>query len=70
MMGATPSSAVQQTEHLEALDYDKDGNLRKWLLDENGNQLKNSEGNFKTLRHRFAVYCDDIATGANSLEEL
>lgn len=74
MMGATPSSAVQQTEHLEApdefIDYDKDGNLRKWLLDESGNQLKNSEGNLKTLRHCFAVYCDDIAAKTNSLEEL
>jgi hypothetical protein len=31
MMGATPSSAVQQTAYLEALDefidYDEDGNL-------------------------------------------
>lgn len=74
MMGATPSSAVQQTEHLEApdefIDYDKDGNLRKWLLDESGNQMKNSEGNLKTLRHCFAVYCDDIAAKTISLEEL
>jgi hypothetical protein len=71
MMGATPSSAIQQTAYLEALDefidYDEDGNLRKGLLDESGNQLKDSEGNLKTLRHRFAVYCDDIAAGANSL---
>ena len=70
MMGATPSSAVQQTAYLEALldefiDYDENGNLRKCLLDENGNQLKDSEGNLKTLRHRFAVYCDDISAGAN-----
>jgi hypothetical protein len=40
------------------------------LLDENGNRLRDEDGNFKTLRHKFAVYCDDIAAGANSLEEL
>jgi hypothetical protein len=45
-------------------------NLRKCLLDENGNRLRDKEGNFKTLCHKFAVYCDDIAAGANSLEEL
>jgi hypothetical protein len=29
------------------------------------------EGNPKTLRHKFAVYCDDIAAaGADTLEEL
>ena len=74
MMGATPSSAVQQTAYLEALDqyidYDEDGNLRKCLVDEYGVQLKDAEGNLKTLRHRFAIYCDDIAAGADSLEEL
>jgi hypothetical protein len=49
MMGATPSSAVQQTAYLEALDefidYDEDGQLRKCLQDENGNRLRDSEGN-------------------------
>jgi hypothetical protein len=35
-----------------------------------GNQLRDGEGNLKTLRHRFAVYCDDIAAGADTLEEL
>ena len=40
------------------------------MLDENGNRLRDKDGNFKTLRHKFAVYCDDIAAGANSLEEL
>ncbi len=39
-------------------------------MNEQGNRLKDSEGNLKTLRHRFAVYCDDIAAGANTLEEL
>jgi hypothetical protein len=37
-MGAKPSSAVQQSAYLEALDkyidYDEDGNLRKCLLDQ------------------------------------
>ena len=54
MMGAIPSSAVQQTAYLEALDqyidYDENDNLRKCLLDENGERLKDKEGNPKTLR--------------------
>ena len=74
MMGAVPSSAVQQTAYLEALDqyidYDENDNLRQCLLDKNGERLKDKEGNPKTLRHRFAIYCDDIAAGANTLEEL
>ncbi len=75
MMGATPSSAVQQTAyHLEALDryidVDENDNIRKCLLDENGVRLKDAEGNPKTLRHRFAIYCDDISAGADTLEEL
>jgi hypothetical protein len=61
MMGATPSSAVQQTA------YD---NLRSCLLDANEERLKDAEGNPKTLRHRFVIYCDDIAAGADTLEEL
>ncbi len=40
MMGAVPSSAVQQTAYLEALDqyidYDENDNLRQCLLDRNG----------------------------------
>ena len=74
MMGAVPASAVQQTAYLEALDqfidYDEDDNLRKCLVDNNGERLKDKEGNPKTLRHRFAIYCDDIAAGADTLEEL
>jgi hypothetical protein len=74
MMGATPSSAVQQTAYLEALDeyidYDEHGNLRACLLAPDGSRLLDADGNPKTLRHRFAVYYDDIATGANTLEEL
>jgi hypothetical protein len=70
MMGATPSSAVQQTAYLEGLDqyidYDEDGKLRKCLMDENGVQLRDAEGNLKTLRHRFAIYCDDIAAGVDT----
>jgi transposase InsO family protein len=74
-MGAKPSSAVQQSAYLEALDdyidYYEDGSLRSCLLDKKtGKRLKDSQGNVKTLRHRFAVYCDDIAAGSNSLEEL
>jgi hypothetical protein len=74
MMGAVASSAVQQTAYLEALDqyidYDEDDNLRKCLLDSNGERLKDKEGNPKTLMHRFAIYCDDITAGADTLEEL
>ena len=74
LMGAKPSSAVQQSAYLEALDqyidYDEHVNLRKCLLDKHGNRLRDKDGSFKTLRHKFAVYCDDIAAGANSLEEL
>ena len=74
MMGATSSSAVQQTAYLEALyryiDYDEHDNLRSCLLDANGVRLKDAEGNPKTLRHRFAIYCDDIAAGADTLDEL
>jgi hypothetical protein len=74
MMGATPSSAVQQTAYLEALDeyidYDEHGNLRACLLAPDGSRLLDADGDPKTLRHRFAVYCDDIAAGANTLEEL
>ena len=74
LMGAKPSSAVQQSAYLEALDdyidYYEDGSVRKCLLDSKGNRLKDAEGNLKTLRHKFAVYCDDICAGADSLEEL
>jgi hypothetical protein len=73
MMGATPSSAVQQTAYLEAheyIDYDEHGNFRACLLSPDGSRLLDADGNPKTLRHRFAVYCDDIAAGANTLEEL
>jgi len=74
LMGAKPSSAVQQSAYLEALDqyidYDEFGQLRKCLLDKNGKRLLDKEGNLKTLRHKFAVYCDDIAAGADTLEEL
>ena len=58
-MGAKPSSAVQQSAYLEALDqyidYDEQGQLRKCLLDKAGNRLGDKEGNLKTLRHKFAV---------------
>jgi hypothetical protein len=68
------SSAVQQSAYLEALDqyidYDHDGNVRKCLLDKSGKRLLDFNGSPKTLRHKFAVYCDDIAAGANTLEEL
>ena len=74
LMGAKPSSAVQQSAYLEALDqyidYDHDGQVRKCLLDKYGKRLLDSNGSPKTLRHKFAVYCDDIAAGADTLEEL
>ncbi len=68
-MGAKPSSAVQQSAYLEALDQyidlDYDSNVRKCLLDKDGNRLLDSNGSPKTLRHKFAVYCDDM-TGMNT----
>ncbi len=39
-------------------------------MDDDGNRLLDKDGNFKTLRHKFAVYCDDIAAGADTVEEL
>ncbi len=72
LMGAKPSSAVQQSAYLEALDqyvdFDENGNLRKCLLDEHGNRLLDKVGNPKSLRHKCAVYCDDIAAGADTLD--
>jgi hypothetical protein len=51
LMGAKPSSAVQQSAYLEALDqyidYDHDGQIRKCLLDENGKRLLDSNGSPK-----------------------
>jgi hypothetical protein len=74
LMGAKPSSAVQQSTYLEALDdyidFYEDDTPRKSLMDNNGIHLRDAEGNLKTLRHKFAVYCDDICAGADSLEEL
>ena len=73
-MGAKPSSAVQQSAYLEALDqyidYKEDGTLRDCLTDENGVRLKDENGFDKTLRNHFAVYCDDICAGSDSMEEL
>ncbi len=47
LMGAKPSSAVQQSAYLDALDqyidYDENGHLRWCLLDENGNRLLDKE---------------------------
>jgi hypothetical protein len=66
--------SVQQSAYLKALDqyidYDWDGNVRKCLLDKNGKRLLDANGSPKTLRHKFAVYCDDIAAGAETFEEL
>ncbi len=42
----------------------------KYFLQLDGNRLLDKDGNQKTLRHKFAVYCDDIAAGADTLEEL
>ena len=54
MMGAIPSSAVQQNAYLEALgqymDYDEHDNLRQCLLDSNGERLKDKEGNLKDTK--------------------
>ena len=74
LMGAKPNSAVQQSAYPEALDdymdFYEDDSLRKCLLDEHGNRLKDAEGNLKTLTHKFAVYCDNICEGADTIKEL
>ena len=63
-MCAKSNSAVQQSACLEALDdymdFYEDDSLRKCLLDEHDNRLKDAEGNLKTITHKFAVYCDNI----------
>ena len=63
LMGAKPSSAVQQSAYLEALDKYID-------IDENGKTRVDAQGNPRRFRDRFALYCDDIACGSNSLDEL
>ncbi len=72
LIGAKPSSTVQQSAYLEALDqyidHNWDGNVRKCLLDKNGKRLLDANGSPKTLRHKFAVCCDDIAAGAETLD--
>ncbi len=35
-----------------------------------GQQGKNAYWTAREIRHKFAVYCDDICAGADSLEEL
>jgi hypothetical protein len=74
LMCAKPNSAVQQSAYPEALDdymdFYEDDSLRKCLLDEHGNRLKDAEGNLKTLTHKFAVYCDNICEGADTIKEL
>ena len=62
-MGAKPSSAVQQSAYLEALDKYID-------TDEEGERRLDNNGNPQRFRDRFALYCDDVACGSNSLEEL
>ncbi len=63
LMGAKPSSAVQQSAYIEALDKFID-------IDEEGEPRLDPHGNRERFRDRFALYCDDIACGSNSLDEL
>ena len=62
-MVAKPSSAVQQSAYLEALDKYID-------IDEDGNRRVDAIGKPCNFRDRFALYCDDIACGSNCLDEL
>ena len=63
VMGAQPSSAVQQSAYLQALDDYLD-------IDEEDNARVDSNGTPLHLRRRFAIYCDDIAAGADTIPEL
>jgi len=55
--------AVQQSAYLQALDDYLD-------TDEAGNTRVDSDNKPLHLRRVFAIYCDDIAAGANSIPEL
>ena len=63
VMGAQPSSVVQQSAYLQALDDYLD-------IDEQGKARVDSKGSPIHLRRRFAIYCDDIAAGADTTPEL
>ena len=63
VMGSQPAPTVQQSAYIEALNQYLD-------IGEEGNPRLDAEGNPLNLARKFAVYCDDIAAGANTLEEL
>lgn len=65
LMGARPSSAVQQAAYLKALDDYVDSTYLELYPDP-----KDRCGMGNSIRHKFASYCDDLAAGAQTLEQL
>ena len=65
LMGAKPSSAVQQASYLKALDDHIDSTYLELYPD-----LALQQGLGNSIRHKYASYCDDLAAGAGSIETL
>jgi hypothetical protein len=65
LMGAKPSSAVQQASYLSALDEHVDTTYHALYPNP-----KHREGLGNTIRHKFASYCDDLAAEASTLPQL
>ena len=65
LMGARPSSAVQQSAYLKALDDWADKIYHEHFPTE-----KDKHGLGPSIRARYASYCDDLACGADTLEQL
>ena len=65
LMGARPSSAVQQAAYLKALDDHIDSTYRELYPNTNDRC-----GLGHSIRHRYASYCDDLAAGAETLDQL
>ena len=65
LMGARPSSSVQQSAYLKALDDWADK-----LYHEHFPEEKDRHGLGPSIRARYASYCDDLACGADTLNQL
>ena len=65
LMGARPSSSVQQSAYLRALDDWADKIYHECFPEE-----KDRHGLGPSIRSRYASYCDDLACGAETLDQL